>query len=162
MWCGCKLPLLISSSEFLHRNFFIGIFSSDYAELTEHTCSTDYARNLNGFGLAAIGLARNLALAHNHCSSPVAISLLVQALGGIATTVRSSFRLKSVRNPRKAVKVPIHPRNPMKKNNKEKQWRKTMKTMKWRKWNRVCHKSMTHPISSYYILKILLSSWSCG
>ena len=31
--------------------------SSDYAELTEHSCFTDYARNLNGFGLAAIGLA---------------------------------------------------------------------------------------------------------
>ena len=45
-------------------DFFIGFFSSsDYAELTEHSCSTDYARNLNGFGLAAIGLARN------HCSS---------------------------------------------------------------------------------------------
>ena len=81
--------------------------SSDYAELTEHSCFTDYARNLNGFGLAAIGLA------HNHCSSPVAISLLVQALGGIATTVRSSFRLKSVSNPRKAVKVPFIPHNPM-------------------------------------------------
>ena len=32
---------------------------------------------------------------------------------GIATTVRSSFRLKSVSNPRKAVKVPFIPRNPM-------------------------------------------------
>ena len=32
-------------------------YSSDYAELTEHSCSTDYARNLNGFGLTAIGLA---------------------------------------------------------------------------------------------------------
>ena len=31
--------------------------SSDYAELTEHSCFTDYARNLNGFGLTAIGLA---------------------------------------------------------------------------------------------------------
>ena len=31
--------------------------SSDYAELTEHSCFTDYARNLNGFGLAAIRLA---------------------------------------------------------------------------------------------------------
>ena len=86
----------------------VGFFSSsDYAELTEHSCSTDYARNLNGFGLAAIGLA------HNHCSSPVAISLLVQALGGIATTVRSSFRLNSVSNPRKEVKVPFIPHNPM-------------------------------------------------
>ena len=28
--------------------------SSDYAELTEHSCFTDYARNLNGFGLTAI------------------------------------------------------------------------------------------------------------
>ena len=32
---------------------------------------------------------------------------------GIATTVRSSFRLKSVSNPRKAVKAPFIPRNPM-------------------------------------------------
>ena len=39
---------------FLHR-----FSSSDYAELTEHSCFTDYARNLNGFGLTAIGLARN-------------------------------------------------------------------------------------------------------
>ena len=70
--------------------------SSDYAELTEHSCFTDYARNLNGFGLAAIGLR-----------------LSVPALGGIATTARSSFRLKSVSNPRKAVKVPFIPRNPM-------------------------------------------------
>ena len=31
--------------------------SSDYAELTEHSCFTDYSRNLNGFGLTAIGLA---------------------------------------------------------------------------------------------------------
>ena len=31
--------------------------SSDYTELTEHSCFTDYARNLNGFGLTAIGLA---------------------------------------------------------------------------------------------------------
>ena len=37
---------------FLHR-----FSSSDYAELTEHSCFTDYARNLNGFGLTAIGLA---------------------------------------------------------------------------------------------------------
>ena len=37
----------------------------------------------------------------------------MQALGGIATTVRSSFRLKSVSNPRKAVKVPFIPCNPM-------------------------------------------------
>ena len=37
----------------------------------------------------------------------------IPALGGIATTVRSSFRLKSVSNPRKAVKVPLIPRNPM-------------------------------------------------
>ena len=36
--------------------------SSDYAELTEHSCFTDYARNLNGFGLTAIGLA------HSHSS----------------------------------------------------------------------------------------------
>ena len=40
---------------------FLGLLnrfsSSDYAELTEHSCSTDYARNLNGFGLTAIGLA---------------------------------------------------------------------------------------------------------
>ena len=70
--------------------------SSDYAELTEHSCFTDYARNLNGFGLAAIGLR-----------------LSVPVLGGIATTARSSFRLKSVSNPRKAVKVPLIPRNPM-------------------------------------------------
>ena len=34
---------------FLHR-----FSSSDYAELTEHSCFTDYARNLNGFGLTAI------------------------------------------------------------------------------------------------------------
>ena len=66
--------------------------SSDYAELTEHSCFTDYARNLNGFGLTAIGLAH---------------------LGEIATTARSSFRLKSVSNPRKVVKVPFIPRNPM-------------------------------------------------
>ena len=33
--------------------------SSDYAELTEHSCFTDYARNLNGFGLTAIGLAHS-------------------------------------------------------------------------------------------------------
>ena len=33
--------------------------------------------------------------------------------GGIATTVRSSFRLKSVSNPMKAVKVPFILRNPM-------------------------------------------------
>ena len=38
---------------------------------------------------------------------------LAPALGGIATTVRSSFRLKSVSNPRKAVKVPFIQRNPM-------------------------------------------------
>ena len=37
----------------------------------------------------------------------------IPALGGIATTARSSFRLKSVSNPRKAVKVPLIPRNPM-------------------------------------------------
>ena len=42
--------------------FFIVFFSSDYAELSEHSCSTDYARNLNGFGLTAIGLA------HSHSS----------------------------------------------------------------------------------------------
>ena len=70
--------------------------SSDYAELTEHSCFTDYARNLNGFGLTAIGLA------HSHSS-----------FRGIATTARSSFRLKSVSNPRKAVKVPFILRNPM-------------------------------------------------
>ena len=74
--------------DLLHR-----FSSSDYAELTEHSCFTDYARNLNGFGLTAIGLA------HSH--------------GGIATTARSSFRLKSVSNPRKAVKVPFIQRNPM-------------------------------------------------
>ena len=34
--------------------------SSDYAELTEHSCFTDYARNLNGFGLTAIGLAHGV------------------------------------------------------------------------------------------------------
>ena len=33
--------------------------SSDYAELTEHSCFTDYARNLNGFGLTAIELAHS-------------------------------------------------------------------------------------------------------
>ena len=41
------------------------------------------------------------------------IGWLFLALGGIATTVRSSFRLKSVSNPRKAVKVPFILRNPM-------------------------------------------------
>ena len=46
------------SSPTLH----LDIFSSDYAELTEHSCFTDYARNLNGFGLTAIGLA------HSHSS----------------------------------------------------------------------------------------------
>ena len=42
------------------RNFVAPVHrfsSSDYAELTEHSCFTDYARNLNGFGLTAIGLA---------------------------------------------------------------------------------------------------------
>ena len=38
---------------------------------------------------------------------------LFPAIGGIATTVRSSFRLKSVSNPRKAAKVPFILRNPM-------------------------------------------------
>ena len=43
----------------------------------------------------------------------IGLRLSVPILGGIATTARSSFRLKSVRNPRKAVKVPYIPRNPM-------------------------------------------------
>ena len=43
----------------------------------------------------------------------IGLRLSVPVLGGIATTARSSFRLKSVRNPRKAVKVPYIPRNPM-------------------------------------------------
>ena len=48
--------------------------------------------------------------------APIAVVMILcaPALGGIATTVRSSFRLKSVSNPRKAVKVPFIPRNPMK------------------------------------------------
>ena len=37
-------PLFTHSSPTLHLN----IFSSDYAELTEHSCSTDYAQNWNG------------------------------------------------------------------------------------------------------------------
>ena len=73
--------------------------SSDYAGLTEHSCFTDYARNLNGFGLTAIGLAP--------------YRLAFSSFRGIATTARSSFRLKSVSNPRKGVKVPFIPRNPM-------------------------------------------------
>ena len=43
----------------------------------------------------------------------IGLAHCVLALGGIATTVRSSFRLKSVSNPRKAVKVLFIPRNPM-------------------------------------------------
>ncbi len=43
----------------------------------------------------------------------IGLRLSVPILGGIATTARSSFRLKSVSNPRKAVKVPFIPRNPM-------------------------------------------------
>ena len=50
-------PLFCCFIVFLHR-----FSSSDYAELTEHSCFTDYARNLNGFGLTAIGLA------HSHSS----------------------------------------------------------------------------------------------
>ena len=41
------------------------------------------------------------------------MGLCVPVLGGIATTVRSSFRLKSVSNPMEAVKVPFIQRNPM-------------------------------------------------
>ena len=33
---------------FLWEIFFSCSFSSDYAELSEHSCSTDYARNLDG------------------------------------------------------------------------------------------------------------------
>ena len=40
-------------------SFLYRFSSSDYAELTEHSCFTDYARNLNGFGLTAIGLAHS-------------------------------------------------------------------------------------------------------
>ena len=40
-------------------------------------------------------------------------AIRIPALGGIAPTARSSFRLKSVSNPRKAVKVPFILRNPM-------------------------------------------------
>ena len=76
-----------------HPHLFIGYlihlisYSSDYAEESEHSCSTDYARNLNGFGLTAIG------------ASAVTMSYSVPASRGNATTVRSSFRLNSVRNP---------------------------------------------------------------
>ena len=44
---------------------------------------------------------------------PLGQRIRIPALGGIATTARSRFRLKSVNNPRKAVKVPFIPRNPM-------------------------------------------------
>ena len=46
-------------------------------------------------------------------SIAVVMDLCAPALGGVATTVRSSFRLNSVSNPRKVVKVPFIPRNPM-------------------------------------------------
>ena len=45
---------------------------------------------------------------------PQDIGWLFPALGGIATTVRSSFRLKSVSNPR-SKNVPLTQRVPMKK-----------------------------------------------
>ena len=35
---------------------FHRISSSDYAELSEHSCSTDYARNLNGFRPSVDGI----------------------------------------------------------------------------------------------------------
>ena len=43
---------------------------------------------------------------------------LFSAIGGIATTVRSSFRLNSVRNPW-SKNVPFLPRNPMNMNESE-------------------------------------------
>lgn len=45
------------SFSFLHI-LFIRFFSSDNAELSEHSCSTDYSRiftDFHGFGLTAIG-----------------------------------------------------------------------------------------------------------
>ena len=61
--------------DLLHR-----FSSSDYAELTEHSCFTDYARNLNGFGLTAIGLA------HSHFrfllhGFPLGVSTIATPLG---------------------------------------------------------------------------------
>ena len=93
-----------SSSFFLHR------ITRSYRK---HSCSTDYSRNLNGFGLAAIGLAPyRLA-----CNCPIMAGFF-SAIGGIATTVRSSFRLNSVRNPW-SKNVPFLPRNPMNMNESE-------------------------------------------
>ena len=37
-----------------YSSFFLHRITRSYRK---HSCSTDYARNLNGFGLAAIGLA---------------------------------------------------------------------------------------------------------
>ena len=51
--------------DLLHR-----FSSSDYAELTEHSCFTDYARNLNGFGLTAIGLAHSHSARRFHNRNP--------------------------------------------------------------------------------------------
>ena len=51
--------------DLLHR-----FSSSDYAELTEHSCFTDYARNLNGFGLTAIGLAHSHSAWRFHNRTP--------------------------------------------------------------------------------------------